>query len=228
MITVLTPFSRIENKDYLIKVLEGKCNWIVLQADFESDIIFPSWVKVYKLPIYGKDNISNRLLNEFFKVAEDDVQYMVLCDDDSVEPDFFDKIPDTDVVCVSMQRGDVPTKHVVWDDWATKTGHLEEGIDLLIADPKNMKVACVGGEQLIVKGKILKNFEYGMDDSSADVPGDFAFIRDVIAKHEVTYIPDAKVYFNYFEDGRFKSFRRKPIVLFVGDFYCAGVPSLGS
>jgi len=226
MITVVTPFSRIENKEYLIKVLEGKCNWVILQAEGEPDYDFPSWVTVKRYKAQ-QPSLSNQLLSSFFKEAEDNVQYMVLCDDDSVEEGFFAKIPDKDVVCVSMQRGDTETQHAVWDNWQKKEGHHEVGIDLLYASPLNMKPACVGGEQLIVKGKILKHHSYSMEDSSADVPGDFKFIQDVIKDNEVTYVPDAKVYFNYFEDGRWKAFRRKPIVLFVGDFYCAGSPAMG-
>ncbi len=207
MITVITPFSRVQNKDFLIQMLEGKCNWVVLQAEGEQDYKFPDWVTVKKYPA-KQPNLSNQLLNQFFKEAEDDTQYMVLCDDDAVENGFFDKIPNEDVVCVSMQRNDYASKHYVWDDWANKLVHIEYGLDILYAHPDNMKVASVGGEQLIVRGKILKQFEYGMSDSTALVPGDFAFIRDVIEKHPVVYVPDAYVLFNYFEDGRFKSFKR--------------------
>lgn len=223
MITVVTPFQRTQNLNLLARTLKGKVNWVVL---IDEDITFPDWVKVIKYP--KPTNGSNELLNNFFaSELEPETQYMVLCDDDSVEDGFFDKLPNEDVVCVSMQRGDREFKHVVWDDWATKMGHWETGLDLLVADPKNMKVACVGGEQLIVKGKILKDFRYGYTDSTADVPGDFAFIRDVIAKHPVTYVPEARVLFNYYEEGRFVSFKRKPLVLFVGDYFCAANPKMG-
>ncbi len=226
-ITVVTPFSRKENKDLLLEVLENNCHWVVLQAENEEPISFPDWVTVKRYPITEKKGISNQLLNLFFKETEDDMQYMVLCDDDSVEEDFFDKIPNEDIVCVSMKRNDFLSKHYVFDDWATKQSHFEYGYDILYAHPDNMKPARVGGEQLIVKGKILKEVAYTLDDSTADVPGDFAFIRDVIEKYPVTYVADAFVLFNYFEDGRFQSFKRKPTVLFIGDYYCAGNPAMG-
>lgn len=226
MITVITPFSRIENKDLLLKVLDRKCNWVVLQEEIEPDYDFPEWVTVKRYKA-EQPNLSNKLLNQFFKEAEDEIQYMVLCDDDSVEEGFFDKIPNKDVVCVSMKRGDTPFEHVVWDDWCSRQGHIENNIDTLIAAPENMKPAKVGGEQLIVKGKILKQFEYGMADSSSNLPGDYTFISDVLSKYTSTYVPDAYVLFNYFEDGRFKFFRRKPLILFVGDLYCAGNPRMG-
>lgn len=227
MITVLTPFSRKENKELLTRVLFGKCNWIVLQTLDEHET-FPEWVSTMHFAVdTEKGSISNQLLNRFFEIAKDETQYLVLCDDDSIEDGFLDKIPNEDVVCVSMQRNDYPAKHVVWDNWASKTGHYEYGMDILYAHPDNMKVASVGGEQLICKGKVLKQFQYGMDDSSALVPGDFKFIADVMEKYPVTYVPDAYVLFNYFEQGRFKSFKRRPQVLFVGDFYCAGNPNMG-
>jgi hypothetical protein len=228
MITVITPFQRKENLDFLIKVLEGKCNWVILYDNPELHGIFPEWSTPIALTIPdGIESRSNYLLNTFFATADDETQYMVLCDDDSVEERFFDKIPNEDVVCVSMKRGDRDEKHLVWDDWTTKTGHYEDGIDVLTASSENMKPACVGGEQLICKGKVLKEFQYGIGDSTEILPGDYIFIMEVIEKYPPIYVPDAYVLFNYFEDGRFDSFKRKPIVLFIGDFYCAGVPAMG-
>ncbi len=227
MITVLTPFSRKENLTFLTRMLEGKCNWIVLQT-LDEHVEFPEWIDTMHFAVdKAKGSISNQLLNSFFKEAEDETQYVVLCDDDAVEDGFFDKIPNEDVVCISMQRNDYPAKHFVWDDWATKTGHYEYGLDVLYAHPDNMKVASIGGEQLICKGKVLKQFQYGMEDSSALIPGDFKFIADIRDNYPITYVPDAYVMFNYFEDGRFKAFRRKSTVLFVGDLYCAGNPNMG-
>ncbi len=214
MITVITPFSRKENLDLLTKHLEGKCHWILLKANDEEIVTPPEWATVYQLKEgidRTKGSVSNQLLNSFFNEADDETQYMVLCDDDAVENGFFDKIPDADVVCVSMQRNDYPSKHIVWDDWSSKMGHVEYGVDILYAHPDNMQVARVGGEQLICKGKILKQFKYGMEGSSSNLPGDFTFIRDVIQKYTPIYVPDAYVLFNYFEDGRFKSFNRKQL-----------------
>lgn len=203
MITVITTFSRLENKEFLINFYKHKCNWVILQVEGEPDYNFPDWVTVKKYPITSKISISNQLLNKFFDEADDETQYIVLCDDDLTENDFFKKIPNQDVVCVSMQRNDFYSKHVVWDSWENKTGHYEYGMDILYAHPDNMKPARVGGEQLICKGKVLKEFKYGMDDSTSSLPGDFTFIRDVMTKYPVTYVPDAFVYFNYLENGRF-------------------------
>lgn len=222
MITVVTPFSRIENKDLLLKALEGKCHWVILQVEGEPTIEFPSWVTIKRFDVHPGPGISNRLLNEFFSSGlEPETQYMVLNDDDSVEEGFFDKIPNENVAYVGMKRNE-QEYHVVIDDWATRTAHNEKGADILEAKPENLKIARVGGEQFIIKGKILRNYRYGLNPV-----GDGEMILKIVAEHPITYVPDAYVLFNYFEDGRFKSFKRKPLVLFVGDYYCAGNPRMG-
>lgn len=229
MITVYTPFQRKENIELMANVLKDKAHWVVLIDDPELKPLFPDWVEV---KLYDKpqgDSKSNQLLNHFIRDGlGSETQYMVLCDDDSVEEGFFDKIPDEDVVCVSMKRGDQVTKHVSWDDYEKQQGHWIEAVDILMADPLNMKVARVGGEQLILKGKVLRDYRYGLN-----AIGDGQMIEKIKEERVITYIPDAYVLFNYFEDGRFKSFKRhkslrvKPLVLFVGDYYCAGNPQMG-
>ncbi len=221
MITVVTPFSRKENIDLMSNHLKGKCNWIVLIDD--ESLVFPEWVTVKKYKKPEGKYVSNKLINEFIRGGlKDETQYMILCDDDHVEEGFFEKIPNEDVVCVSMKRSDTPRKYIVWDDWYNLIGTIKEGLDVLIASPENMKIARVGGEQLIVKGKVLKDYRYGMSNV-----GDGEMILKVIEEHVPTYVPDAYVLFNYLEDGRFKSFRRVPVVLFVGDYYCAANPKMG-
>jgi len=228
MITVVTPFSRKENLPFLIKVLEGKCNWVVLQSSDEPVIEFPEWVDVRRYDVTNKKSISNRLFNEFINHGvDDDTQYILLNDDDSVEEGFFDKIPNASVVVVGMKRNDTPKLHARWDSWEKKTSKLHEGIDVLEAKPEEMRCAHVGGEQFIIKGYVLKNFRYGLGDSSDLEPGDWKFMKQILYEYEPVFVPDAYVLFNYFEDGRFKSFRRKPLVLFVGDYFCAGVPRMG-
>lgn len=221
MITVVTPFARKENLPFLIKALEGKCHWIVLQADDEPEIEFPSWVVVKRLEVTNKEYISNRLFNEFLSSGlEPEMQYMILNDDDLVEDGFFDKIPNADVVCVSMKRGDEEKVHLKFVEYPT--AEVVRGIDILEAKPENMKIGGVGGEQLIVKGKIIKDFRYGLSPV-----GDGKMVLQILHEYTPVYVPDAYVLFNYLEDGRFKSFRRKPVVLFVGDYYCAGNPTMG-
>lgn len=221
-ITVVTPFKRIENLPFLIKALKDKCHWIVLQADDESIIEFPEWVEVRRYNVTNKKYISNRLFNEFIANGLDsETQYMILNDDDSVEEGFFDKIPDADVVITGMKRNDVDAPHVVWDVWPTLS-HVEHGQDILLPVYGNMKIARVGGEQCIVKGKILRCFRYGLSPV-----GDGKMVCQIYHEYGAVFVPDAFVLFNYFEDGRFRSFRRKPQALFIGDSYCAANPHMG-
>ncbi len=226
MITVVTPFNRKENLKYLLPLYEGKVNWVVLIDNPEFKDIFPSWVtvKLYDKPVLKPgEGISNALFNKFVDEGlDDETQYILLCDDDTVEEGFFDKIPDDNVVIVSMKRNDRNQLHMVVDDWFAQKYHPEMGEDILLADPSNFRIARIGGEQIILKGKILKNYRYGLSNV-----GDGEMILKVIAENPVTLVPEAFVYFNYLEDGRWKAFRRKPIVLFVGDYNCAGNPKMG-
>jgi glycosyltransferase involved in cell wall biosynthesis len=200
-ITVVTPFSRRENLELMANHLKGKCNWVVL---INEDIQFPDWVTVkrYEIPELPQGACrSNWLFNKYIEEGlDDETQYMILCDDDHVEEGYFDKIPNEDVVVTSMHRG----------------------LDVLIARRENMSIGRVGGEQVIVKGKILKHYRYGLSPV-----GDGEMIEQMFARQKFTYVPDAYVLFNYLEDGRHLGFRRKPLVLFVGDAYCAGNPNMG-
>jgi len=215
MITVVTPFQRKENIDLLAKVIKGHANWVVLIDDHDLAPLFPDWVTVKKMdkpPKRANLSPSNWLFNEFISQGlEPETQYMILCDDDSVEEGFFEKIPDTDVVITSMKRGDNVKENPAFPS----------PVDL-IAKPENMKIGWVGGEQCIVKGKVLRNFRYGLN-----YVGDGVMVMRVVEEYTPVYLPDVYVLFNYFQDGRYKSFRRKPLVLFVGDYYCAANPNMG-
>ena len=232
MITVVTPFSRKENISLMSELLKDKANWIVLIDNPELKDLFPAWVtvKLYDKP-EKKDDVcvSNILFNNFISEGlEPETQYMILCDDDAVEKDFFTKIPNEDVVLVSMARSDRAVNHVVWTDFKNQMGYWENSVDVLRAEPNNLRIGAVGGEQLIVKGKILKDYRYGLSNV-----GDGEMILEIASKHPITYVPDTFVLFNYFEDGRYTTFNRekvkrdKPVVMFVGDYFFAGQPSMG-
>ena len=220
MLTVVTPFQRRQNIDLIANALKGKANWTVLIDDPQLSTMFPDWVTVkgYNMPpkvdpSYAHAFVpSNRLFNLFIEQGlDDETQYILLNDDDAVEEGFWDKIPSDDVVIVSMKRGDNALPNPYWG----------APVDL-IAKPEFMKVAFVAGEQLIVKGKVLKNYRYG-----EGAIGDGEMVLEVVKDNKVTYVPDAHVLFNYYEKGRFNSFKRKPLVLFVGDYYCAANPRMG-
>lgn len=199
-VKVITPFSRKENIELMAKHLKGH-EWVVL---IDSDLTFPDWVEVkrYVIPELPEGACrSNWLINQYLDEGlDDETQYMVLCDDDFVEEGFWEKIPNDDIVCVSMDRG----------------------LDVLRARKEMTRIGRMGGEQIIVKGKVLKHYRYGLSRV-----GDGEMIEQIATRHSITYVPDAYVLFNYLEDGRHPSFRRKPLVLFIGDYYCAGRIHMG-
>jgi hypothetical protein len=195
-ITVVTPFQRRQNIDLMANALNGKANWVVLIDDPQLATMFPDWVTVkgYNMPPKVDPSFahafvpSNRLFNKFIEGGlDDETQYMILNDDDAVEDGFWDKIPNEDVVIVSMKRGDNARPNPYWG----------APVDL-IAKPENMKIAFVGGEQIIIKGKVLKNYRYG-----EGAVGDGEMVVKVVNENKVTYVPDAFVLFNYYEMGRF-------------------------
>ncbi len=214
-IEVVTPFTRKQNLPFLLKVIEGHAKWTVIIDDPSLKDIFPSWVnvKLYdKPPTRANLCKSNWLYNQFLAEGLDkETQYMLLNDDDSVEEGFWDKIPDEDVIICSMRRGQRVPANGVGYGWGD-----------LIASPDNIGIGKVSGEQLIIKGKIMQDFRYGLNHV-----GDGVMIMRVVEEHPVRYIPDAYVLFNYFEDGRYDSFHRKPLVMFVGDLWCAANPKMG-
>lgn len=211
MINVVTPFNREQNLELLSKVLlKAGVQWTVL---VDREIDFPEWVEVKR---YDKAPAgvcpSNWLFNKFIDEGlDDETQYMILCDDDSIEDGFFDDLPNSGIVITSMKRGErVPPVGCGY-------GHGD-----LLASPLNIGIGKIGGEQFIVKGKILKNYRYGLSSV-----GDGEMIVEIMKTHTAKYRPDKFVLFNYFEDGRYDSFRRNPLVLFIGDFWCAGHPKMG-
>lgn len=193
--TIVTPFGRVENKQILISHIWGmNVKWAVL-TDLDTD--FPPWVRVHKF-FSAPGHISPTcMMNHFIQnYLEDEEQYCFLMDDDFFEDGFFTKIPNADVVIVSMLRGD----HEI----ATADPTGCHPTFPLIAMPRNMRPYRVGLEQLIVKGKILRKYK-----SAPRIPGDGVMIAEIVKNEDVTYVSDAYVLFNYLQDGRWDSFNRQ-------------------
>lgn len=192
---VLTPFSRFFNLIELgNRIKEEGAHWHLL---LDQDVNLPSlgaWVHQYRFPPPPEGFfIGHWMVNQFLDntVIVDEDRYVVITDDDFIEPGFFSKLTayDDDVLIVSMRRGFPGT-----------TGDGEGAFDTLIAKPENIRVGSVGFEQLVVKGKILKQYRcegvYHADGlliirMFQEIPDKFRFV------------PDAFVYFNYLPPGRF-------------------------
>lgn len=119
---------------------------------------------------------------------DDETRYCLLNDDDFFAPGFFDRLDEHDepfILC-SMNRGDHHPK-----------GSPHPG-GVLIACPENMRPGYVGGEQLIVAGKILKDYRLGVS-----YEGDWKLLEQLLKDHRPRYAPEAYVLFNALEPGRF-------------------------
>ena len=197
--SVITPFKRYQNKNILTNhlrdfniiwhpIIDDK-DWVLWYS--REDWIFPF---VYKTEGLG-GNQGNIRINKFIETGlEYETYYSFLCDDDFYEQDFFNKIfkamPTEDVIIVSMKRGDIFGNH---EGRPTYT---------LPAAPQNTREDMVGLEQLIIKGKILKNLRIDTNDSCADG----RMIRKLKESGiPIKYLMDTFVLFNYLEKGRWSS-----------------------
>ncbi len=193
---VLTPLSRYFNLIELgNRIKESGAHWHLLSIEGEHK--FPNlgtWVTQHHFSPPPPDFwIGHHLINEFIEkaVVNDDDRYVVITDDDMIEPGLFSKLDQyhDDVLIISMQRSNVPTPGN-GPDCAFNT---------LIASPENIFHGGIGFEQFVVKGKLMKKYR---------VPGiyhgDFIFINAVWHDHleSFRFVPDAWVYFNALPPGR--------------------------
>jgi hypothetical protein len=191
---VLTPFSRPQNVIELGDCLKRQgVQWHLLSVKGEH--VLPdlgSWVHQHHFdPPPPGFFIGHWLVNQFVdNGVNDDDYYVVLTDDDFTEEGFFRKLDvcTEDIVIVSMQRSNKPTGTDAGCPFGT-----------LIADPENLKVAYVGYEQLIIRGRVMKQYR-----CEAVYHADGLLIEKLWAeKMELfRFMPDAYVYFNYLPPGR--------------------------
>jgi hypothetical protein len=195
---VITPLNRFQNYNRMRDMLATQgVKWhVIVDADqpFRIEPTNDDWIDCSVFPntqqrFYERCNNSiNQWLDE--NIVDEDM-YAILNDDDGYEPDFFQKIraEEGDVLIPSMKRG-----------MRTPPGVIPErahGTNTLVAAPENLKVGHIGVEQLIVRGKILKHCRLPLT-----IAGDGEMICYIGATNPVKYVPEAYVYFNYLEPGR--------------------------
>lgn len=196
-IQVITPLNRLQNFVAQQEMLRphGVIWNVIMDQDSPFRLLYgEDWVVPYIFPnpqstFYAR---SNHSLNSFLAAGlDDETHYCFLNDDDAYEPGFFDKVRqhDDDVIMVSMQRGQHTPGYV-----PPERAH---GTDELVAAPENMVVGRVSIEQIIVRGRILKHCRLPLT-----IAGDGEMIQYIVANNPVKYTPDAKVWFNYYEPGR--------------------------
>ena len=153
------------------------------------------WIQpfVYNKPKYGDFGVPlhNAFIREF-PIADDDY-YVQMADDDMYESGVFDSIRKLDdpVVIISMKRGDcVPPNALPERAYPTNT---------LLAKPENMVVGKVGGEQVFMKGSILKLIQY---DENYPAIADGLMAEYLKTIYPIHYEPDLFALFNFYEPGR--------------------------
>jgi hypothetical protein len=198
---VITPLNRFENFNAMnLMLAEHDVRWhVITDADAKYHVkSFHQWVWPFiahnsEGTFFERCNRSiNLWMDEHAWVDED--FYCILNDDDAYEPGFFDKIrkyADADIIVPSMMRGARIPAGV-----APERAH---GTDTLVADPANMQVGRIGVEQMIVRGRILKNCRLPLT-----IAGDGEMLTYIAATNpgKVVYAPEANVWFNYLEPGR--------------------------
>lgn len=193
---VLTPFSRSENLIELGNCIKQEgAHWHLLCVEGEHK--YPnlgSWVTqhFFKPPPEGFF-IGHFLCNEFIELGLVDEDYYAVCtDDDFYPPGFFKSLEtyEDDVIVVSMQRSNKPS--------GTDSNCA---FGTLIAAPENIKVGSVGYEQLIVKGKVLKEYRCA---GHYEADGDLIVKMFSERMESFRFVPDVMVYFDYLYPGRAK------------------------
>lgn len=191
---VLTPFSRTQNLIELgNRIKEEGAFWHLLSIEGEYKLPdLGTWTRQYFFDPPPKDFfVGHWLCNRFLDSVEveDDSYYVVLTDDDGLEPGFFKKLEpyDDDIIIVSMKRSNKPTG----TDAGCPFGSL-------IAAPENMKVCYAGYEQAVIKGKVAKQYRCG-----GVYHADGLLLEKLFAERmeSFRFVPDAFVYFNRYPPG---------------------------
>ena len=179
---VYTPVSRFHNFPNLIAMLEPmEIQWNIIYGPGVK-FCHPElqWIKAFSAPQWPSDwHPAPWKANWFLDHVPIDnhAMYLQLSDDDRYEPEFFQKVDDVDgdVLIVTMVNAPTPAG----------------GRTTLIACKENLRGSRIGGQQIIVKGDIIRHHRYG---SAYD--GDWNFIESVTRNNSPVYIPDATVFWN--------------------------------
>lgn len=197
-IHIIMPFSRHEHWQKLLDAYRPMK--VILHPLVYGNEKFPApledWVRPSASGMIGEFNQST-LLNDFIRLAPivDDDYYVTANDDDMYERGVFDAIRKMDdpVVVISMKRGYQIPKDAPEDKRYDPT--------TLFAFPENMKTGFVGGEQIFMKGSVLKKVHF--DEGLPGVAD--GFVAEYLKKSfPIRYEKDLYALFNYYEPGRWE------------------------
>jgi len=184
---VFTPFSRFQNLLYMTKRLKDfGVQWHPI---FDADVPFSitgDWIHPMVCPTKEPGWFPGHWYqNWWVEHAEivDDQRYIMCSDDDDYELGFFDIMDavEGEVLLCSMKRSG----------------------DLLVADAGHLSPGLMGGEQIMVSGRVLKQSRW-----AAHYAGDWDFIAGVLAKHTPVFVPNATVWWNILDTGKPRSWSR--------------------
>jgi len=196
-IHLFMPFSRHELWPKLLEAYRPM-NVILHPLTFVDEATVEcseKWVQpfVSKMKRHGAFGVPlhNAFIKQFPLV--DDDYYCQMADDDMYEPGVFDAIRKIDfpVVIISMKRG-----HHVPEGVSKERRYPTETLD---ACPENTEVQFVGGEQVFIKGSVLRTVLY---DETNPATADGLMAEHLKTICLIHYEPDLFALFNYYEPGR--------------------------
>lgn len=194
---VVTPFWRTKNLVPLLNMLQPMGVHWHLAYDQNQRPELPAgsekWITTAECPPAEPGwFVGHWKFNWYLNQIKWDVEarYILLSDDDFFEPDFFPKMDavDGDVLICSMKRGDhsPPTQHTPMQ--ATHT---------LLACAQNLGCGGIGGQQIMMAGWAYRRYRLG-----PGFAGDWDMIHGVLLSYVPVFVPDAFVWYNYLEPGR--------------------------
>ena len=184
-IVVITPFNRPE---YFARLRDVLCpeavEWHLILSHNPAPEPLPYWCRAHWITPRNSEPFDwcYHKLQWFADSIGYDAckRYGVLCDDDSVEPGYFNKI---------RRAGCCPVV-VTSRDWGDRYGHH-------LATPEGfMQGHC--GFQFWVMGDILRYHHWRQDTHG----GDSEMGRELVRRHKTAYLPDAWGYYNGLSSGR--------------------------
>lgn len=197
-IHLMMPFSRHDLWDKLIAAYEPMniiLHPLVMHGETLPSFQGKDWIQPWAF-VMERFNQS-KMLNMFISdtTINPDDYYVSVSDDDMYDQDVFQFIRNMSdpVVIISMKRGyRVPPGLPINKRYPPTT---------LLAQPDNMRVGHVGGEQIFMKGSVLKTIRF---DTDAPMVADGLVAEAIKSCYPIRYEPTLFALFNYYEPERWK------------------------
>lgn len=197
---VIMPYYRQFLKDELIAhfskmnvIWHPVCDPIDAKS-FENNTI--EWIKPLLCQPLKKGDMAYRKINDFInsKNIIDEDYYSFCHDDDMYVEGFVDKIKqqNSKIIYFSMCRGDKTPKCDI-SQWPP--------VPIILHKLEEVHVANIDMCQMIVKGEILKQTQFGYRDGCDD--GRYAEMLKTRWPNDTIILPEIGINFNYFQLGRY-------------------------